>query len=153
VRPSCELAAEPIVEDIDGVTQRIIDMRPIVKIAGALLGAFGVSTLGLAGVAYATPTSSGSSASTSSATATQSGSSSNTQTARAHFMRDLKNDGFTDIKIMPESYMVRAKDKQGRPVMMVINPDSFTEVVGPATAAGQSSAKTENQKTSGTPQQ
>jgi hypothetical protein len=41
---------------------------------------------------------------------------------------DLAKAGFTDITIMPSSYLVRAKDSQGNPVMMVINPDSLTEV-------------------------
>jgi len=41
---------------------------------------------------------------------------------------DLANAGFTDIHIMPESFMVRAKDSQGNPVMMVINPDSVTAI-------------------------
>jgi len=41
---------------------------------------------------------------------------------------DLTKAGFTNITIMPSSFLVRAKDSQGNPVMMVINPDSFTEV-------------------------
>jgi len=41
---------------------------------------------------------------------------------------DLTNAGFTDIHIMPESFMVRAKDSQGNPVMMLINPDSVTAI-------------------------
>ena len=41
---------------------------------------------------------------------------------------DLSKAGFTDITIMPSSFLVRAKDSQGNPVMMVINPDSITEV-------------------------
>ena len=41
---------------------------------------------------------------------------------------DLSKAGFTDIKIMPSSFLVRAKDSQGNPVMMVVNPDSVTEV-------------------------
>ncbi len=49
-----------------------------------------------------------------------------------HISERLRNDltkaGFTDITIMPSSFLVRAKDSQGNPVMMVINPDSFTEV-------------------------
>ncbi len=36
---------------------------------------------------------------------------------------NLKQAGYTDIKVMPESFLVRAKDKSGNPVMMVINPD------------------------------
>jgi hypothetical protein len=50
----------------------------------------------------------------------------------AHISQRLRHDlskaGFTDIKIMPSSFLVRAKDSQGNPVMMVINPDSMTEV-------------------------
>ena len=41
---------------------------------------------------------------------------------------DLTKAGFTDIKIMASSFLVRAKDLQGNPVMMVINPDSMAEV-------------------------
>ena len=41
---------------------------------------------------------------------------------------DLAKAGFTDITIMPSSFLVRAKDSQGNPVMMVINPESATEV-------------------------
>ncbi len=41
---------------------------------------------------------------------------------------DLGKAGFTDITVMPSSFLVRAKDSQGNPVMMVINPDSLTEV-------------------------
>ena len=52
--------------------------------------------------------------------------------APTHMSQKLRDDltkaGFTDIKIMPSSFLVRAKDSQGNPVMMVINPDSFTEV-------------------------
>jgi hypothetical protein len=29
---------------------------------------------------------------------------------------------------MPESFLVRAKDKRGNPVMMLVNPDSITAV-------------------------
>lgn len=41
---------------------------------------------------------------------------------------DLSQAGFTDIQVMPSSFLVRAKDKAGHPVMMVINPDSVTEI-------------------------
>jgi hypothetical protein len=41
---------------------------------------------------------------------------------------DLTKAGFTDITIMPQSLLVRAKDAQGNPVMMVVNPDSLTDV-------------------------
>jgi hypothetical protein len=55
----------------------------------------------------------------------------NSQTP-AHLGQKLRDDltkaGFTNITIMPSSFLVRAKDSQGNPVMMVINPDSLTEV-------------------------
>ena len=41
---------------------------------------------------------------------------------------DLSKAGFTDIQVMPSSFLVRAKDKSGHPIMMVINPDSVTEI-------------------------
>ena len=40
---------------------------------------------------------------------------------------DLTKAGFSDITIMPSSFLVRAKDSDGNPVMMVINPDFMTE--------------------------
>jgi hypothetical protein len=58
----------------------------------------------------------------------------------AHMSQKLHDDlvkaGFTDITIMPASLIVRAKDAQGNSIMMVINPDSLTDVAehtqGPA---------------------
>jgi hypothetical protein len=52
---------------------------------------------------------------------------------------DLTKAGFTDITIMPQSLLVRAKDAQGNSLMMVINPDTLTEVTqqGAAGAAAK----------------
>ena len=47
---------------------------------------------------------------------------------RQQVQQNLSKAGFTDIKVMPESFLVRAKDPNGNPVMMVINPDSVTAV-------------------------
>jgi hypothetical protein len=41
---------------------------------------------------------------------------------------NLEQAGFTNIKMMPGSFIVRAQDKDNNPVMMVINPDSITAV-------------------------
>jgi hypothetical protein len=58
---------------------------------------------------------------------------------------NLAKAGFTDIRIMPTSFMVRAKDQSGNPVMMVINPDSFTEVTAiPGTSSSPGSAPNNN---------
>jgi hypothetical protein len=37
----------------------------------------------------------------------------------------LAAQGFTDIKVVPEGYIVTAKDKDGDPVTMVIGPNSI----------------------------
>jgi hypothetical protein len=42
---------------------------------------------------------------------------------------DMQQSGFSDVKVMAESYLVRAKDKSGNPIIMIINPDSVSEVV------------------------
>ncbi len=57
---------------------------------------------------------------------------------RQQLQGQMTKAGFTDVSVAPVSFMVRAKDKQGNPVEMVIGPDSFTEVTEmapkPATA-------------------
>jgi hypothetical protein len=56
---------------------------------------------------------------------------------------DLTKAGFTNITIMPSSFLVRAKDSQGNPVMMVINPDSMTEVTEQSEAPASGAMKGE----------
>ncbi len=41
----------------------------------------------------------------------------------------LEKSGFTDLKVMPASILVRGKDKSGNAVAMILNPGSMTEVV------------------------
>ena len=38
----------------------------------------------------------------------------------------LTEQGFSDVKVVPDSFLVSAKDKQGYPVTMLIGPDSLT---------------------------
>jgi hypothetical protein len=47
---------------------------------------------------------------------------------RQNLHQDLAQAGYTDIHIMPGSFLVRAKDKQGHPIEMMISPDSVLEV-------------------------
>jgi hypothetical protein len=66
-------------------------------------------------------------------TASPSASSANTSTTSTTPLRDnirgmLQHSGFSDIRIMPSSFMIRAKDQQGNPVMMSVSPDSVTEI-------------------------
>ena len=59
--------------------------------------------------------------------------------------QSLASAGFTDIQVMPQSFLVRAKDKGGNPVMMVINPDSVAAVTAiPAPGASGASDSSSN---------
>src|ERR1700742_4689683 len=40
----------------------------------------------------------------------------------------LQKSGYTDIRVAPTSFMVRAKDENGDPVVMSISPDRFAEM-------------------------
>lgn len=59
--------------------------------------------------------------------------------------QELADAGFTDIRIMPRSFMVQAKNKEGDPVMMIVNPDSVTAVTASPQSGGGAgrSAKTD----------
>jgi hypothetical protein len=60
---------------------------------------------------------------------------------RQQVRQNMAAAGFTDIKVMPGSFLVRAKDKSGNPVMMIINPDSVTAVTAlTANTSGNSMA-------------
>jgi hypothetical protein len=52
----------------------------------------------------------------------------NQHSLRAQLRENLSKSGFTDIKMIPSSFYIQAKNKMGEPVAMVIGPDSFTEV-------------------------
>lgn len=40
--------------------------------------------------------------------------------------QDLKNAGFTDVKVVAQAYVVQAKTKDGNPVVMTLGPHGFT---------------------------
>ena len=40
----------------------------------------------------------------------------------------LQRSGFSNIRIMASSFMIRAQDQQGNPVIMSVSPDSVTEI-------------------------
>jgi len=65
---------------------------------------------------------------------------------RQQVKQDLQQAGFTNVQVMPESFLVRATDKHGRPVMMVINPDSITAVteMGNGGQSGSASSGSSN---------
>jgi hypothetical protein len=57
----------------------------------------------------------------------------------AKLRKSLASAGFTDVRVMPESFLVHAKDSDGNPVMMVVNPDSVAAVTA---VGGSSTSKT-----------
>ncbi len=72
----------------------------------------------------------------------------NTMHVRQQVKQDLQQAGFTNVQVMPESFLVRAKDKEGRPVMMVINPNSITAVTAMATPSQSGSGQNSGQSSS-----
>jgi hypothetical protein len=48
------------------------------------------------------------------------------QTLPQQIQKKLQQQGFSDVKIVPGSFLVSAKDKDGDPVNMVIGPHSMT---------------------------
>jgi PRC-barrel domain len=50
------------------------------------------------------------------------------QHMRANLRSMLEKSGYRDIRVAPTSFVVRAKDNDGNPVIMTVSPDSFTEV-------------------------
>jgi PRC-barrel domain len=49
---------------------------------------------------------------------------------REQMTKTLEQSGFTNINVVPDAYLVSAKDKAGRPVTLFINPNSMTEMIG-----------------------
>jgi PRC-barrel domain len=47
---------------------------------------------------------------------------------RRQLTDNLQQSGFTNIKVVPDSFLVQATDKSGNPVTMFIGPNSSTEV-------------------------
>ena len=71
-------------------------------------------------------------ASTNSTSAPAPATANNTQASgpnlRQQLTNNLQQSGFTNIKVVPDSFLVQATDKSGNPVTMFIGPTSSTEV-------------------------
>lgn len=52
----------------------------------------------------------------------------NVANVRQQLATDLQQSGFTNVKVMPDSFLVQANDKAGNPVTMFITPNSMAEV-------------------------
>ncbi len=77
---------------------------------------------------------------TNAANANASNMSGKAQNIAAKLHQSLTKAGFSDIQVMPESFLVRAKDSDGNPVMMVVNPDSITAVTAMDTGKNASAS-------------
>jgi len=62
---------------------------------------------------------------------------------RQQVLTNLQNSGFTNVKVMPDSFLVQATDKSGNAVTMFIGPNSMTEVTTVG-ASGQASGTNED---------
>jgi hypothetical protein len=59
---------------------------------------------------------------------------------QAQVKSNLEQAGFSNIRVMPEAFLVRATDRNGKPVMMVINPDGVTELPATPNNSGNASS-------------
>jgi hypothetical protein len=57
----------------------------------------------------------------------------------------LVEQGFKDVKVVPNSYLVGARNKNGNPVMMMIGPNSMTMLTAP-NGGGDSTAESPGDK-------
>lgn len=55
--------------------------------------------------------------------------------------QSLTQAGYTDVQVVPESFLIHAKNKSGNPVMMMVTPDSMTEVTAVNEPVGGASNK------------
>jgi hypothetical protein len=84
-----------------------------------------------------------------STTSSQSPSTTGQATAAEKIRDDLQKAGFTDIKVVAESFVVQAKTKDGNPMVMTIGPHGmsvFEAMNTPTTGAGSA---TNSQGTTG----
>jgi len=121
-------------------------MKTLLAAASAL-----ILSAGLASAATTNSTTSGQTQANAATTSNQTQANAATPSGPTAKMRQkleesLTKAGFTDIKIMPESFLIRAKDQNGNPMMMVVNPDSVTEVeaVTPNKSNSNNNAATNN---------
>jgi hypothetical protein len=66
---------------------------------------------------------------------------------RQQLTNSLQLSGFTNIKVVPDSFLVQANDKTGNPVTMFIGPNSATEVTTVGSREQTSGSNTGNSET------
>lgn len=98
------------------------------------------SMLAVPAFAQSTPAQPNTGSSNSSMSSSQNGSSTmspqQTMQLRTKIKGQLQQSGFTNIHVIPDSFLVRADNKQGQPVVMIINPNSVFSVTQMSSTAG-----------------
>jgi hypothetical protein len=64
---------------------------------------------------------------------------------------DLEQAGFTDIEVIPRSFLVRAKDQYGNPAVLVVGPDSISAITEGLSGQGDGQSSTNGTGAGGTP--
>ena len=153
-RPPCAPGSARPVELLFGAANNLRSARPLrvgARDGGALQpiediemqSKFMIATgltcaLAVTGALPALAQSSTQSDSSSSATMSQGSKGQGGMSLRQHIVQDLEKDGYKNVQVMPASMIAQATDKQGRPVTMLITPDSVTTVVAMGTAGSAS---------------
>jgi hypothetical protein len=58
---------------------------------------------------------------------------------RQSIQHDLEQSGYTNVQVMPEAFLVRAHDRQGHPVTMMVEPGSVTSITDLGRTGSQTS--------------
>jgi hypothetical protein len=107
----------------------------------ALLTAATLAALALSSTAFAqTPASQNQPGSQTQSTANAN--QSQTAAAAQKIRQDLTSAGFTDVKVVAESFVVQAKTKDGNPVVMTIGPHGMSVFEAMNSASANSSTNT-----------
>lgn len=77
-------------------------------------------------ILLSTPAAFAQSQTSNSPTSQSSASSDQSIAAASRIQRDLKSAGFTDVKVVAQSFVVQAKSKDGNPVLMTIGPHGMS---------------------------
>jgi hypothetical protein len=113
-------------------------MKKTILVAAAIL-----TTVSSIALAQTPGSSSGSAPAATTATSPQTGGSG----LRQQLTNSLQQSGFTNIKVVPDSFLVQANDKSGNPVTMFIGPNSATEVTTVGSNDQTSGSNTGNSET------
>ena len=109
-----------------------------------------VAASALAAVSLATPALAQSATTTSPQASSQPSNGSKQDLAAAQqIQQDLKKAGFTDVKVVAESFVVQAKSKDGNPVVMTIGPHGMSVFEAMNANASGSSSGSSSQGTTG----